>query len=111
MRGKRSKGSYRHHHNEKIRLKQRIDEQFLKNVKGFEKCRDEKDVEQYWQLWSKAVENGWLAHLGHTGATKKALSGRGKVKVLTTKAPKRRAERKQEDDFKHLRNPQKQESL
>ena len=68
-------------------------------------------MEQYWQLWSKAVENGWLAHLGHTGATKRALSGRGKVKVLTTQAPKRRAERKQEDEFKHLRNPESRKAL
>ena len=109
--GKKTKEVFDTIKNEKLKLKQRIDEQLLKHVCGFDKSGHDKDVDYYWQLLSKALENGWLAYLGHTGATRKALIGRGKVKVLTTKAPKRRAERKQEDDSKHLRNPESRKAL
>ena len=41
------------------------------------KCRKNKNVDEFWEVWSNAVEIGWLNFLGHKGATKKALLGNG----------------------------------
>ena len=75
----------------------------LGNEEQFRRCKIAKDHDEYWKLWSTAIEKAWLQFLGHEGNIKKALVGRGRATFLKRK-PKQRKETKTEDDFKHLRN-------
>ena len=80
-----------------------MNEQLIKRAETFEQREAAGDSAQYWNTWSTAIEKGWLSFLGHKGATRKALLGRGKVTILTKK-PGRQAKRMENEDFKHLRN-------
>ena len=86
-----------------ICLKESMNEQLLKRGEKFAKCKVEGDRATYWETWSNAIERGWINFLGHTGTTKKALLGRGKVTILRRKQV-RKAKRTEDEDFKHLVN-------
>ena len=73
-----------------------MNEQLLKEAETFAQCKHEGDSAEYWSIWSNAIEKGWLSFLGHAGATRKALLGRGKVTILRRK-PVRKAKRIEEE--------------
>ena len=87
----------------KLKLKMAMDEKLLRMEEQFQKHKIAKDHDEYWKLWSTAIEEAWLQFLGHKGNIEKALTGRGKTTFLKRK-PQQRRETKKEDDFKHMRN-------
>ena len=101
--GKEKKEIYDITKEAKQSLEECMNEPLPKKAEQIGQCKHEGDSADYWSIWSNAIEKGWLSFLGHTGATRKALLGRGKVTILRRK-PVRKSKRIEDEDFKHLRN-------
>ena len=73
---------------EQTKLKGCMDRELLHRSDTFQKHKGNEDTDAYWASWSEAVEKGWLTYLGHKGAIRKALLGRGRT-VILSKTPGR----------------------
>ena len=108
--GKNNKEQQELRKEEQSKLKGCMDKDFLQRTEAFQKHKMNEDNDAYWASWSEAVERGWLTYLGHKGAIKKALLGRGKT-VILTRTPGRTRKKKDENEFKHVRSQASRKTL
>ena len=61
-----------------------IGERFDKNDAEIRIRRQQKDTSEVWKVWSRAVEQGWLAYLDEGIFFDREANGRGEMKLATT---------------------------
>ena len=63
-------------------MQDEMDEAFARKNQSFQEHAKNKDTDQFWWLWSRAVGEAWLEALEIDKEIAEAMKGRGEVKVI-----------------------------
>ena len=77
-----------------------MDTEFSKVTEKLNSMSKKKDLDDYWKIVSKTIENSWLGHLEVDKETAKKSKGRGEVKI-TIAVPKIVAKKEKEDTIRN----------
>ena len=77
-----------------------MDREFDKIKDQLSKLSKRDDLDEYWKMVSKTIENAWIEHLEMDKETAKKNKGRGEVKI-TTSIPKIYTNKMKEDTIRN----------
>ena len=72
------------------KLHSQMDNQFNISKNKFDQHDRGKDMDAYWDLFSKCVEKGWLTYRGRSKEFAKAMKGRGTFTIVEKKGQAKR---------------------